>query len=84
MEDVIKQFGLLVNILSPLVLGLLAYWEFNKKNKREEHNDDVESRDKLIESLRQQNEDLYKKRVSAEKLVDELRKELNDRKKDES
>lgn len=84
MEDVIKQFGLLVNILSPLVLGLLAYWEFNKKNKREEHNDDIESRDKLIESLRQQNEDLYKKRVLAEKLVDELRHELNDRKKDES
>ncbi|EGF47528.1 hypothetical protein AAULR_24256 [Lacticaseibacillus rhamnosus MTCC 5462] len=38
----------------------------------------------MIESLRQQNEDLYKKRVSAEKLIDELRKELNDRKKDES
>ncbi|MFS8161441.1 hypothetical protein U7537_04510 [Lacticaseibacillus rhamnosus] len=84
MEEIIKQVAPILNILSPIILGVLAYWEFNKKNKREQHNDDIESRDKLIESLRQQNEDLYKKRVSAEKLIDELRKELNDRKKDES
>lgn len=84
MEEIIKQVAPILNILSPIILGVLAYWEFNKKNKREQHNDDIESRDKLIESLRQQNEDLYKKRVSAEKLVDELRRELNDRKKDEN
>lgn len=84
MEDVIKQFGLLVNILSPLVLGLFAYWEFNKKNQREKHNDDVESRDKQIESLQKQYQDMYDKWLSSEKLVDELRRELNDRKKDES
>ncbi|KRL13077.1 hypothetical protein [Schleiferilactobacillus perolens] len=80
MEEIIKQLAPLLNVLSPVLLGLLAYLEFNKKNHREEHNDDIDSRDKLIESLRAERDAIYQKWLSSEKLVDELRKELNGKK----
>lgn len=80
MEEIIKQLAPLLNVLSPVLLGLLAYLEFNKKNHREEHNDDIDSRDKLIESLRAERDAIYQKWLRSEKLVDELRKELNGKK----
>jgi hypothetical protein len=83
MEEIIKQLAPLLNVLSPLLLGLLAYIEFNKKNHREEHNDDIDSRDKLIESLRAERDAIYAKWLASEKQVDRLRKELNERKKDD-
>lgn len=83
MEEIIKQLAPLLNVLSPLLLGLLAYLEFNKKNHREEHNDDIDSRDKLIESLRAERDAIYAKWLASEKQVDRLRKELNERKKDD-
>lgn len=83
MEEIIKQLAPLLNVLSPLLLGLLAYLEFNKKNHREEHNDDINSRDKLIESLRAERDAIYAKWLASEKQVDRLRKELNERKKDD-
>ena len=83
MEEIIKQLAPLLNVLSPLLLGLLAYLEFNKKNHREEHNDDIDSRDKLIESLRAERDAIYSKWLASEKQVDRLRKELNERKKDD-
>lgn len=83
MEEIIKQLAPLLNVLSPLLLGLLAYLEFNKKNHREEHNDDVDSRDKLIESLRAERDAIYAKWLASEKQVDKLRHELAERKKGE-
>lgn len=82
MEEIIKQLAPLLSVLTPLLLGLLAYLEFNKKNHREEHNDDINSRDKLIESLRAERDAIYAKWLASEKQVDRLRKELNERKKD--
>lgn len=84
MEDMIKQLAPILNVLSPIILGVLAYWEFNKKNKREEHNDDIESRDKMIADLRKQEETMHQRWLSSEKEVDRLRRELDKRKKDES
>lgn len=83
MEEIIKQLAPLLSVLTPLLLGLLAYLEFNKKNHREEHNDDINSRDKLIESLRAERDAIYSKWLASEKQVDRLRKELNERKKDD-
>lgn len=83
MEEIIKQLAPLLNVLSPLLLGLLAYLEFNKKNHREEHNDDIDSRDKLIESLRAERDAIYAKWLASEKQVDKLRHELAERKKGE-
>lgn len=80
MEEIIKQLAPLLNVLSPVLLGLLAYLEFNKKNHREEHNDDIDSRDKLIESLRAERDAIYAKWLASEKQVDRLRKELNGKK----
>ena len=82
MEDIIKQVAPILNVLSPIILGLIAYWEFNKKNQREKHNDDIDSRDKQIASLQKQHEDMYQKWLSSEKLVDELRQELNRKRED--
>ncbi|EGF47529.1 hypothetical protein AAULR_24261 [Lacticaseibacillus rhamnosus MTCC 5462] len=30
-EEIIKQVAPILNILSPIILGVLAYWEFNKR-----------------------------------------------------
>ena len=83
MEDMIKQLAPILNVLSPIVLGVLAYWEFNKKNQREKHRDDIESRDKLIASLQKQYEDMHAQWLSSEKEIGRLRKELDERKKEE-
>jgi gas vesicle protein len=83
LNDFIKAVTPVLQILVPVVLTYIAYLQFAKKSKHDETHDLIEGYKQQIASLQKQLNDMYQKFLSSEKLVDEQRRELNKRKKDD-
>lgn len=83
LNDFLKAAAPVLQILVPVVLTYIAYLQFAKKSKHDETHDLIEGYKQQITSLQQQLDDMYQKFLSSEKLVDEQRRELNERKKDD-
>lgn len=83
LNDFLKAAAPVLQILVPVVLTYIAYLQFAKKSKHDGTHDLIEGYKQQITSLQQQLDDMYQKFLSSEKLVDEQRRELNERKKDD-
>jgi gas vesicle protein len=83
LNDFLKAAAPVLQILVPVVLTYIAYLQFAKKSKHDETHDLIEGYKQQITSLQKQLNDMYQKFLSSEKLVDEQRRELNKRKKDD-
>lgn len=79
MTDLLKALTPILQILTPVVLAGIAWNEFNRKNTREQHQDDIKSRDDHIQTLKEQNADLYSKWMASEHKLDEYRHELDEK-----
>ncbi|MBO3091567.1 hypothetical protein J5F27_06485 [Schleiferilactobacillus harbinensis] len=65
------------------IAGLQQQLADVKKSQRDETNDLIAGYKQQLASVQQQLDDMYQKFLSSEKLVDEQRRELNERKKDD-
>jgi FtsZ-binding cell division protein ZapB len=61
-----KSLAQILQVLVPVALAYIAYLQFAKKSKRDETNDLIDGYKQQIESLKEQNADIYQKYQGSE------------------